>query len=220
MPATLLSMSQNVANEVGYSGKITATATASGDAARIVRYVKEATVYIENLWGDWRFLWGGLVEGVATSGSNSIAAPVNLYRWDQERLFFDTHTVCPIMWNDFKMYSAMNDPGYPTQFVIMPDNSIRMFSPPDANYNYMFSWYKQSVPLVSDNDQPLIPDQFRKVIEARALWLYAMYDEAAELAAKADNEYALWLAQLEADQRPDGMFANQSNGNHVRISAE
>ncbi len=47
------------------------------------------------------------------------------------------------------------------------------------------------MPLVNDDDQPLIPDQFRKVIEARALWLYAMYDEAAELAAKADNEYFL-----------------------------
>lgn len=220
MPATLLSMSQNVANEVGYSGKITAVAVASGDGERIVRYVREATTFIENLWGDWRFLWGGLAEGVVSDAVNSIPAPVNLYRWDKERLFFDGHEVCPIYWNDFCMYASMNEKGYPTQFVIMPDNSIRMFSPPDAEYAYMFSWYKQPVLLVADNDEPLIPDQFRKVIEARALWLYAMYDEAAELAAKADNEYNLWLAQLEADQKPDGNFSNQSNGNHVRISTE
>lgn len=219
MPETLLSMTQKVAQQAGLSGNITSVAVASGDAARVVQFVKEATTYLQNRWGDWRFLWGGLLDGVASANNNTIPIPAGHYRWDQDRLFFDTHTVCPILWDEFEMYSTMNDPGYPTQFVIMPDSTIRMFPPPDQDYNYSFSWYKESPELVNDNDQPLIPDRFRYTIINRALWLYAMYDDSAELAAKAEAAFNEWLILLEADQRAGGYPTNQSSGNHVIISA-
>lgn len=220
MPQTLLSMSQEVARQAGYSGQINAVAVATGDAARIVNFVKEATQYIELRWADWRFLWGGLAEGVTSTTTNFIPTPSGHYRWDQDRLFFDNHTVCPITWDKFQMYANMNDPAYPTQFVIMPDSTVRMFPPPDAEYNYSFSWYKEPALLVADTDEPLVPDRFRTTIVNYALWLYAMYDDSAELAAKSEAEYNNWLTLLEADQRPDGFPTNQSSGNHVTISAE
>ncbi len=220
MPETLLSMTQKVAQQAGLSGNMTTVAVATGDAARIVQFVKEATTYIQNRWGDWRFLWGGLLDGVTSSSVNTIPVPVGHYRWDRDRLFFDNRTVCTVTWDEFQPYANMNEAGYPTQFVIMPDSTIRMFPPPDQEYAYSFSWYKESPELVADNDQPLIPDRFRYVIINRALWLYAMYDDSAELAAKAETEFNNWLTLLEGDQRAGGYATNQSSGNHVVISAE
>lgn len=220
MPETLLSMSQAVARQAGYSGTISSVAVAQGDALRIVDFVRDATQYVQLLWGDWRFLWGGLQEGVTSTTANAIPVPPLHYRWDQDRLFFDTHTVCPIFWDKFQMYSGMNDPSMPTQFVIMPDDTIRMFPPPDAEYAYSFSYYREAPELVEDADQPLVPNRFRPVIVNYALWLYAMYDDSAELAAKAQAEYDKWIVLLEADQRPDGIPTNQSSGNHIVISAE
>lgn len=220
MPFTLLTMSQQVARDAGYSGSITSVSVATGDAARIVGFVKDATAYIETLWGDWRFLWGGLYNGVTSSGSVNIPIPDGHYRWDQDRLFFDSHLVCPVTWDKFEPYSSMDIPSYPTQFVIMPDSSINMYPPADGDYSYSFSWYQQSKELTADDDQPLVPDRFRRAIIAYALWLYAMYDDAAELAAKANAEYEKWKTLLEADQRPDGFPTNQSSGNHIVISAE
>ena len=220
MPATLISMAKDVATDAGYSGQLTSVNVASGDGARFVKYVKDATAYIETLWGDWRFLWGGLLSGTLTIGQANIAAPTNLYRWDQGRLFFDTHLITPILWHEFQPYANMLDPGYPTQFVIMPDNSIQMYPPPDAAYNYQFSWYQYSRELNLDTDEPLIPDAFRRTITAYALWLYATYDDAAELAAKSQAEYNKWILLLEGDQRPDGMPSTQSSGNRITIVTE
>lgn len=220
MPATLISMAKDVSIDAGYSGNLTSVTVATGDGARFVKYVRDATAYIESKWGDWRFLWGGLVSGTLTAGVTSIAAPTNLYRWDRDRLFFDTHLVTPIMWHEFVPYENMLEPGYPTQFVIMPDNSIQMYPPPDATYNYQFSWYQSTRDLALDTDEPLIPDQFRRTITSYALWLYAMYDDAAELAAKAQAEYEKWNLLLEGDQRPDGYASTQSSGNHIVIVTE
>lgn len=220
MAETLLSMSQKVAQLAGYSGNILAVNAATGDAARIVNFVREAAQYVQGLWGDWRFLWGNLQDGTTSTTSNIIPVPSDHYRWDQDRLFFDDHLVTPLMWHEFQMYANMNVPGYPTQFVIMPDSTIRMFPPPDSSYNYSFSWYREAPVLVNDNDEPLVPNRWRFAIINYALWLYAMYDTSEELAALARAEYDSWILLLEADQRPDGYAGNQSSGNHVTITPE
>lgn len=220
MPATLLSMSKKVAQDAGYSGTIASVTVVTGDAARIVQYVKDATAYIEAKWGDWRFLWGGLSAGTLMAGDLAIPAPVGHYRWDQDRLFFDNHLVTPITWDKFVPFAEMLTPGYPTQFVIMPDSSINMYPPADKEYSYSFSWYREPNELEADADEPLTPNRFRNAISSYALWLYAMYDDAAELAVKANSEYEKWMVLLEADQRPDGFPSNQSSGNHIVISAE
>lgn len=220
MAYTLLSMAKKVAMDAGYSGNLTSVNIATGDAARFVQYVKDATQHIETLWGDWRFLWGGLQSGTMAQGDLAILAPADLYRWDQDRLFFDTSLKYPVLWHNFVPWATMLEQGYPTTFVIMPNNDINIYPPPDGQYNYQFSWYKRPRELVLDNDEPDIPDQFRLTICAYALWLYAMYDDASELAVKAQAEYEKWIKLLEADQRPDGIPSNQSSGNHIVITAE
>lgn len=220
MAATLLSMSQRVARDAGYPGTLQSVDVATGDAARIVDYVRSASLYVESKWGDWRFLWGGLMMGTVIKGDPSIAAPVGHYRWDENRMFFGPSLVTPEMWHNFTMYEGMNRESYPTNFVIMPDSSVNIYPRPDRNFDYSFSWYREPKALVNNDDEPLVPDRFRDVIVAYALWLYAMYDDAAELAAKANAEYEKWLYVLEADQRPDGYSTNQSSGNHITISTE
>lgn len=220
MSNTLLGMSQRVARDAGYSGNIQSVAVVSGDAARIVQYVKDATTYIENLWGDWRFLWGGMLEGIVDVGETHIVPPLGHYRWDQARLMFDNHLVYPELFHNFSPYSTMLEQGYPTQFVIMPDSSIQMYPRPDKQFNFQFSWYRESVELVNDSDTPLVPARFCNTIVAYALWLYAMYDDAAELAAKSQAEYEKYLRLLEADQRPDGFPTNQSSGNFFNVTAD
>lgn len=220
MPATLLSMSQNVAMDAGYSNSIQSVASATGDSARIVKYTRDAASYIQTKWGDWRFLWGGLLRTTVGVGTTNIPAPLNHYRWDQGRMFFDGHLVTPVMFHDFVPWAEMDQPGYPTMFVIMPDSSIEMYPPPDGDYTLNFSWYKEAPELNLDTDTPLMPDRFHRAIENYALWLYAMYDDAAELAAKSNAEYEKWLYLLEADQRPDGYATTQSSGNNLVITAD
>nr|UVX62918.1 MAG: Tail tubular protein [Bacteriophage sp.] len=213
-------MTQNVASDAGYAGNITALSAATGDAARIARFVREACSYVEGLWGDWRFLWGGIYEGVTVANNKFIPPPDNLYRWDRDRMIIGDSLLYPIQFNDLEWFPNMDTPGIVCNLVIMPDNSLRMYPYPDIDTNYYLSWYKNPMVLVNDLDEPNIPDKFRKVIEAYALWLYAMYDDSAELAAKSEAEYGKWLLLLEADQRPGGLPSNQSYDNHIIISAE
>lgn len=220
MARTYLSMAQAVASDAGYAGNIQSVAAVTGDAARIVRFVSEACEYVEALWGDWRFLWGGLYEGITLANVKTIAPPVGLYRWDQARMFIGDFHCSPIPYHEFHPYRGIDRAGYVETVVIMPDNSLNMYPHPDKDMNFTLSWYKSPMVLVNDEDEPNMPDKFRKIIESYALWLYAMYDDSQELAAKAQGEYEKWLRLLEADQRPGGYPTNQSYGNHVVISAE
>lgn len=220
MARTFLSMARNVINDAGLSGNLKSVDAATGDAARIVRYVAKAALWIENNRGDWRFLWGGLGQGVVIEGQQAITAPTNLYRWDRPRLVFDGAPVTPVLFHEFRSSQYMLHTGYPCAFVIMPNNDINMYPWPDTEYAYAFSWYRQPRLLTNNDDEPLIPDQFRDVIESRALWMYAMYDGAEELTVKADAEYQDWYDQLVADQAPGGYKDNQSYGNDIQIVAE
>lgn len=219
MPRTYLSMTKAVANDAGYAGNITAISTATGDAARIARFVSEACQYVESLWGDWRFLWGGIYEGISPANEHTIVAPGNLYRWDRDRIFIGDCKYYPIAFNDFVPYAGANSPGFVGQVVIMPNNDLRMYPHPDKDTEYHLSWFKQPMVLTNDLDEPNIPDQFRKIVEAYALWLYAMYDDSVELANKSQAEYEKWKLLLEADQRPGGYAGNQAMYNHINITA-
>lgn len=218
MPRTYLSMTQSVASDAGWAGNVTSIAAATGDAARIARFVSEACQYIESLWGDWRFLWGGLMEGVIPANEKVIVAPENLYRWDRDRMFIGDCKHYPIEYSDFKPWPNMDTGGFVGQVVIMPDNNLRLYPYPDVDTAYSLSWYKDPKILINDLDEPNIPDKFRKVIEAYALWLYAMYDDSAELATKSQAEYEKWILILQADQRPGGYSSNQSMNNHITIT--
>jgi hypothetical protein len=220
MPRTFLSMTKAVASDAGYAGNITAISVATGDAARIARFVSEACQYVESLWGDWRFLWGGMFEGTSPANTHTIVAPPNLYRWDRDRIYIGDRKHYPVTFDSFTPYQGANSPGWVGTVVIMPDNNLRMYPYPDVDTDYSLSWYKQPMVLTNDLDEPNIPDQFRKIVEAYALWLYAMYDDSVELATKSQAEYEKWKLLLEADQRPGGYSGNQSMHNHIQISAD
>lgn len=212
-------MTQAVASDAGWAGKITSIGAATGDAARIARFVSEACQYVESLWGDWRFMWGGVLEGVSPANTKTIAPPPNLYRWDRDRMFIDDTKLYPVEYAMFKPWPNIDEPGYVSEIVIMPDNSLRMYPYPDVDTRYSLSWYKTPKFLSNDDDEPNIPDQFRKIVESYALWLYAMYDDSVELSNKAQAEYEKWKTLLEADQRPGGYASNQSLNNHYNITA-
>lgn len=222
MPFDYLTMCSNVASMAGLSGQISGVTGQTGDLNRITRLVREACTYVESLWGDWKFLYGGplplvLQEGIAIY---SVPSVYSLYRWNKDAMYIDGHHIprCNVFeYHERPIREGDLFEGRPVSVVIRPDNSLQFINIPDQSYNFTADYYKRPMLLVNNTDLPNVPQIFCPVIEAEALRRYANYDNAVELKTEAQESFMLVMQQLENDQRPGGTVHNTSYGDHVTM---
>ncbi len=208
-----LTMCKNVAQMAGLSGNIGGVTGQTGDIGRITRFVREACIYVESLWGDWKFLYGGYVPITLQQGLNTYSVPseFEVYRWKKDGMQIDDQIIPRQNVFEFEERRVTQGDlyeGYPSSVIIMPDNSLLFINTPDQQYEFRGIFYKKPKILTANTDVPNIPQMFCPIIEAEALRRYANYDNAAELKTEAQESYDMWLALLEADQKPGGTHNN------------
>jgi len=179
---------------------------------------KKAVDWVARAWTDiqiqqnWSFLWN-TTSFNTTLGQRDYHPVDNLqldpvlavYIVDSFRIhgtslgFADQGTLEYVSWADWSVgvqgHGAVNS-GKPTQFTIMPNNTIRFNATPDVSYTVTFDYYQVPVELAANNDVPALPAQFHDMILYQALIYYAAHEDAAEIYQDATARFNAYMADL------------------------
>lgn len=196
-----LQICQKVKSLSGLSGTgPTATATATGIDAKIVSYVQDAWVAIQQLT-DWKFLHATaptntLVVGsprytlTTALGMTSLARldPCSLYlSYAGTRYRLDEASAAEL--EDLYVLDTP-DNACPTAVAVNTATGEMIFNcPPDVAYSFAFRYYQTPELLQADADIPSVDEAHHKLIVWRALMDYGRYDGAPEVLQWATQEY-------------------------------
>ncbi len=254
-PRTYLTLCQDLYREVGAGGgsppnlAIPTTAGVTGEILRLVNYVHDAELEIQNLWVDWKWLRQTLspftIAGsnagiVTTQGGSTNAQPSDLAEWDFKTFFILPNgatawqKLATYEWNKVKgQVFDITDQAQPWRAIIMDNNTLQFDLTPDQSYPLMMEYRTVPYDLKNDNDVSNIPARFaNRIIVEWARMKYGLYENAAEQVQQARAQiYGIvddqgikqtqgLLAELENDQLPNAKAGRLQSGNDIVISSD
>lgn len=198
---TFLQLAQELARLAGMAGNGgPAQVTGQhGEYRRAVEFVRIAYEEIVNLHTDWLFLW----EQDSYEVEADLAVyppPLELHIWDAQRLFLDGELLPCIDWQDYT--PSQRDPARPEMAVLRPDNSLLLIPTPADDHTLDFEFYRDAPPLTGNDDVPMIPARYQRVIVGRALMLYGNYENAEDAKVQGQEIFQQYLERLERHQLP------------------
>ena len=247
---TYLQLVQDLYREVGAAGgtptqSVPTTVNTTGEILRLVNYVHDAELEIQNLWVDWKWLrktltaytvTGSNTGFVTTSGGATSAQPADLAEWDYKSFFIlpaGATQLTPLAvyeWQQVRnqVFDTV-DQAQPWRVIVMPDNTLRFDLTPDASYQIQCEYRAVPYDLKVDLDVSNIPARYgNRLIVEWARKRYGLFENAAEQVEAADwqiyggmDQANVWhtglLAQLENDQLPNRKSSRLQSGNDIVI---
>lgn len=169
----------------------------SGEYRRAIEFVRIAYEDVCNLHFDWDFLWG--LEEIATEADMATyPGPADVGIYDAERIFLDGEALSFIDWQDYTPEPL--EPGRPYAFTVRPDGQLQLIPTPDSEYILHAEYFKAAPALENNNDTPLIPAQFQRIILGRALILHGNFEAAPEVITQGNELFGLYREKLEQHQ--------------------
>lgn len=231
MSYTFLSLVQKLASEAGVSGNaaaVSATAGQTGEAKRLVGWIKDAHTEIQNRHQFWRWMrstWTvNTVIGTDTYAPTSCTdsrlntAITRFGRWwpfDESgaanvKRYLTSGGVggeiwmTNIPWDYFRaVYKRGTQNNGPIiHAAIDPQNNLIFGPKPDAIYTVSGEYQMAALEFSVDGDAPEMPSRFQDLIWLRAMEKYGRYHAAGEVLARAETEGSRLLRELENDQLP------------------
>jgi len=213
-----LQMCQRVFTEGGLSGQITSTENQSGEALRVVQWVQQAYVEIQNDQGlnydflrknvtfkltagkqRYSFTELGLPNG-AQFDENSVRVALNDTLSDETYL---TKMQYP-EFRDYWLFSSRRTvQSRPVNCTVDIELNLCFAPTPDSAYNTNFEYLILLDELVHNDDVPRFPTRFHMAIVWHALRSYGMFEAAPEVVSRADATYRQTIFQLQLDQSPE-----------------
>jgi len=202
-----LQLCKELVREVGIAGG-TGPATVenqTGELANVVRWIRDANDYINNLWRDWKYLWAEYDQNV-TSVNLALPVGVTVREWHRDSFWLDYGTAAGRKlvyqdWNVFRVaQSTGTSPGTPTMFTIKPNNAVVLNRPPLNAMPLHAEFWKRPASLESDSDVPDMPAEYHRIIMVRAAIMYGNREAAGEIISGMEAEYIDLLEKLESDQ--------------------
>lgn len=232
--STFLQLVQDLHREAGCAGNAPATVsgTLTGEAKRLVNWIKGSNLEIQNKWENWKFLRCTYSQ-TTTATVNTLAAPtapnaLGAGMWDYDTFFVtqsgDTVKM-PLVcqeYSEVKTEIVDITPGVPWRVVVMPDNSLRFEGTPDGAHTIEADFFREplTTELTSDGDTSSIPSRFHRVILGHALMAYAEYEGAQEIMSKGQRIYGEQMALLENSQLDNKKKARFRTGGHFQVYNE
>lgn len=203
-------------------------ASLTGAAARLKDWVKQADLELKAKWFNWKFLWAS---GSVTTADTTqdYAGPSDLGIYDKTTFLVEGYPIPVIEYREFKERGLVGstETGYPSVITILPNNQLRFWPIPDAEYSCTFEYYKASnaVSLSAHGDLSVIPAAFHRAIFYLAMSYYANWDNADELKKMAfEGLYGRngtfeegWIHKLETHQLPSSGYAGATNDGNYEI---
>lgn len=226
--STYLELVDDLHGEVGAAGVAPTTVVSqTGEAARLVRWIREADIYTQLLWVNWRFLWKQwTTANVTVAGNKLLVAPTDLNFWDFKTFKIiepgetDENPLSVVEYDKIKGVILDTSEDIPARAIVMPNNDLNFEPIPDAIYKILADYYVKPTPLAANDDVSVIPEEFHQVILGRAQILYANYENAPEQKDQGNEIYTEQLARLENAQLPNQENARFTTGALFEVIAE
>lgn len=226
--STFLQLFQDAHRECGASGASPSAVTGqTGELLRIVEYVKQAWVEIQNRHDNWRWMRAPFSlettadddEYASTDATDDLttAAIDRFASWrvneydNPPYIHLKSAGVATqtwltfIDWNSFKWVYRRNvqNTGYPTHVSIDPRDQLVLGLKPNDVYVVLGTYQRSPQTLAADGDIPEMPSQYHQLIVYRAMQKYGLFEAAPEVLARGKEEGRRMMRQLEANQLPD-----------------
>lgn len=203
--STFLQLCNTTLNECGISGgDLTTVVGVTGMRKLLVGWVAQADLEVQSLWFDWDFLWKQFSTSTVI-GTAAVSAPSDIGVWDADSFWLDytTATNKPLKALEYKTWRNTLRQGVQTNqkpdfVVIKPDQSLILHSPPDAIYTLTADYWIKPAKMTTDSATSPIPEEYERIIVARAKIFYAEYEAAAEVLQSGQQESQIILDKLEA----------------------
>lgn len=216
--SNFITLVQQLQRECGVHGApLTTVVGQSGMYSKLVNWVADADLHIQNLKTDWKFLWSQY--SVTTiAGTSEPAVPADLNRWDRDSFYLNYSLASSkhLKYLDYKQWRDGLGRGVqtnrkPSYVVIKPSNQIVLHNPPDAAYALTADYWKSSSRMAANGDTSPIPETYERVIILQAKLWYAEEQEMPPVYEAASRELygdpreredIGLLDRLKADQLP------------------
>lgn len=214
---TFLQLCQLTREKCGISGSGPTSVTGqSGEMARIVNWVQEAWIELQNRNRDWDWMRSEFcfaTEANRQDYAPSAASLTDFSRWhgDTLRSYKGTYGIGDQQWMAEWGYTSFRDTymyatqatGRPTVFAVRArDKALLLGSIPNDVYEIRGEYQKAARPFLAGTDIPSIPEEFHMLIVYGAMKKYAFYENAPEVAVFADGAYNSMLNHLLMNQAP------------------
>ncbi len=176
---------------------------------KLIEFVALADIEIQGRWFDWDFLHVSTWSSSTDIGTAEVSAPTAIGVWDEDSFYLDYST------NNYKRLSVIPHKDWranyrqgakvaqqPSHIVIMPDLSLKLEPKPDAVYSLTADYWARPVKMTADSDTSPIPEEYERIIIARAKVMYGEDIAAPDLIVAGQNEHDDLLDKLEAKYLP------------------
>lgn len=229
---TFLQLVNDLAREAGVSGNassVSAVANQTGEAARLVNWIKQSHTEIQDRHTHWRWMRSAFTVATSTSDDqyagtdctdSRLSATITRFaRWipfdDQGgsnvKQYLTSSGVGGEIWMVNQPWSyfmsiykrGTQNNGIPIHVAIDPQNNLRVGPKPDGSYTISGEYQMSALEFSADADTPEFPARFHDLVWLRALEKYGRYHAAPEVLARGQIEGGRLMRQLESDQLPE-----------------
>lgn len=197
---------------------LTTTLSQTGVNLRVVNWITQAWVDIQNAERYWNFMLKDLSFTTTSSQSYTLenmgcgtsdTHPLKTLDRESLRIYLtasgvgDEQYLDWMDWQDFRdvYLFGTRQTGRPSCFSQDPaTKSVYFNSAPGTGYTVVGRYWRTAVRLAADADEPACPSDYHMAIVYRALSKYAGFEAAPEVKSEAAENYAALMQALREDQ--------------------
>lgn len=224
---TFLQLCQRARQECGIPGDgPTTVATDQRELKRLVAWVRQSWVEIQELRSDWEWMRKDFV--FDTVAGQQVYAPDtdilltdfaswrnNSFRSYLTSAGYGSELVLSqfVSYSDFRDYYLLASrrlmQGRPIEVAIQPNKSLCLGPTPNDIYTVSGEYYKVPQELSLDTDVPDFPARFHMAIVYKTMEKYGLFESATEQVVAGQQQFNMLMNKLMEDQLP---MIQQSGG--------
>lgn len=183
---TFLELCQRLRQEVGAAGNGPSAVTSqNGEYKRIVDWVVQAWREIQLDRERWFFAWAQGSVAVTTE-FRDYSPPSDFQVWDGDTLYLGSQKLQPMAWEKFKtQHREDSQAAVPTAITQLPNGNFRLDTTPKQAGLLTLDYYRTPQSLSDAIDIPRLPVDYHMLIVYRAMFYYALYENAQEVISAA-----------------------------------
>jgi len=223
--STFKQLVQDLHRESGASGSAPSSVVGqTGEALRMVRWIRRADLHIQKLWHDWKFLWSSTQYSQDTvAGTQDAVVPTTQGIWDRSTFRIDGELIDVVEYEKVKgevFDTTASSRDQPSRIIILPNKNLRFDPVPDAAYTITADYFLKPVAMTADATVSKIPEEYHEVILGQALIYYGNYEHADDAKIYGKELVDEWLPILESECLPNEFESRRtSSGNRIEVIA-